>query len=367
MDASIFCRRVVGIICLLAVAPVMGRAQEPKTLWTFLGIPQAYHHVHGALANRTGQHPGLEKKPSLKGLAHPANLASEVPVLKKAAEVKQAEDLKKQKIKAIRYLTEIGCGCYDTDGSITEALLAASDDCTEEVRLATVQAIAQAASGVCCSNCGQTCCCNKKVLLRLAEMAYERDDTGCFKEPSSRVREAAATALQICCPGTGPVVIEQPDQQPQRGPERESVDESTSPDDNDQDDPPPVPDAGASRQAATTSQFVRVTVSDSSDDLSPLAVESDTPYQGVIVHADAKHRLAHIHLDSATAEVPVGTRLSVYRGESGGGQSLGALVVVQTFPGSANVRPVNETQMARFLPGSIVRSGDSSQVARRSK
>ncbi|MHB8974242.1 MAG: hypothetical protein ACYC3X_01875 [Pirellulaceae bacterium] len=365
MDASVCHRRLVGIICLLVVAPVVGRAAEPTTLWTFLGIPQAYNHFHGALANRSGNHPGLEKKPPLTGLADPANLQSDVPVVKKAAEVKKAEDLKKQKIKAIRYLTEIGCGCYDTDGSITEAILAASDDCTEEVRLTTVQSICQAASGTCCSNCGQTCCCNKKVLQRLAEMAYERDDTGCYKEPSGRVREAAAAALRACCPGTGPVVMEQPGEQPKTGTPREAVEESASPSDNEQDEPPAVPEGGASLQPTTTSQFARARVSDFSDDSLSIPAEANATLQGVIVHADAKHRLAHIHLEPSTAEVPVGTHLSVYRQDASGTQYQGAIVVIQAFPGSANVRPLNEAQMARFLPGCIVKSGASPRVARR--
>ncbi len=246
MNAKACCVRLVGILCLLTITPVIGLAQEPATLWSFLGIPQAYDHLHGALANRRGNHPGLEKKPPLTGLADKANLESDVPIIKKAAEIKKAEDLKKQKIKAVKYLTEIGCGCYDTDGSVTEALLAASDDCTEEVRLATVQSIAEAASGACCENCGQTCCCNKKMLTRLAEMAYERDDSGCFKEPSTRVREAAAEALSICCPGTGPVIVEEPSGEPKVAPKRETVEEAT---DSDVDAPPlpPATDPSAAR------------------------------------------------------------------------------------------------------------------------
>ena len=148
----------------------------------------------------------MEKKPPLLAIADPANLESPVAAIKKAAEVKQAEDLKKQKIKAVKYLTKIGCGCYDIDGSITEALIAASDDCTEAVRLATVEAIADAAEGECCSNCGKVCCCNEDMVKRLAKMAYERDDKGCYLEPSERVREAAVKALEICCPDVSPVM-----------------------------------------------------------------------------------------------------------------------------------------------------------------
>ena len=359
MDASVLSDRLVGVICLLVVSPVIGRAEEPKTLWTFLGIPQACHTIQGALANRSGKHPGLEKKPPLKGLSDPANLASDVPVLKKAAEVKVAEDLKKQKIKAIRYLTEIGCGCYDTDGSITEAILAVSDDCTEEVRLATVQAIGDAASRACCSNCGETCCCNKKVLLRLAEMAYERDDTGCFREPSSRVREAAAVAFRACCPDAGPVVMEQPAEQPTPGVPREAVEESPAQEEIEQDEPPMPPEAGASRRPPTTPQFTRASVSDASDDSPRLPVAADTTFQGVILHADAKHRLAHVHLEPRPSEPPrrcLWGLASQCTAAAEGTQYQGLMVVVQAFPGSANVRPLDKTQMALFQPGCLVKS-----------
>ncbi len=360
MDAKALSQRLIGVICLLTVAPVLGQAQEPATIWSFLGIPQAYDHLHGALTNRKGKHPGLEKKPALTELADPANLESEVPVIKKAAEIKKAEDEKKQKIKSIRYLTEVGCGCYDTDGSITEALLAASSDCTEEVRLTTVRSIGEAASKACCANCGETCCCNKKVLLRLAEMAYERDDTGCYLEPSARVREAAAVALQACCPGTAPLMMEDSDP----GPKRETVDEPHEAIESDPPPPPPGADASALDNARGGHQATRLWVSDSSGHSAPRPLGDLTGYLGVIVHADAAHRLAHIHLDQPDMQLPVGTRLSVHPKDGGGARYRGELVVVQAFPGSANVRPVNEAHMAQFQPGCTVNRAET-RVARR--
>src|SRR5687767_12439154 len=74
------------------------------TIWSFLGIPQGMYKIHGHLVNRRGNLPKLEKKPPLKALADVANLKSEVPAIKAAAEIKQAEDLKPQKVKAIKYL-----------------------------------------------------------------------------------------------------------------------------------------------------------------------------------------------------------------------------------------------------------------------
>lgn len=188
-------------------APVAVAPAATPTLWSFLGIPQGAKKVQGALTNRKGNLPKTEPKNALKALNDPANLIAQDKAIKKAAEVKVAEDLKPQKIKAIKYLTSIGCGCYDKGEEVTAALIASAEDCTEDVRLATMQAIQGAAANKCCGNCGQVCCCNEKMLKKLAEVAYERDATGCYKEPSKRVREAAAAALKTCCPNGEPPCI----------------------------------------------------------------------------------------------------------------------------------------------------------------
>ena len=116
-----------------------------------------------------------------------------------------AEDMKRQKIKAIKYLATIGCGCYDKDGKVTESLIAATDDCTPEVRLAAIEAIQDAAGNECCKKCGSTSCCNEVISARLSEIAYERDDDGlCLWNQVGEIRNAAAKALCVCCPGGAP-------------------------------------------------------------------------------------------------------------------------------------------------------------------
>jgi len=197
---------ILGIAVALGSLPAPAQAQlpppppPPATLWSFLGIPQGYRSFRDNAFNRSGNRPNLERKPPLKAIADPKNLASADPSIKKAAEVKQAEDLAPQKIKAVKYLASIGCGCYNRDGSITDALIKSMDDCTEAVRLATVQAISEAAAGEMCSNCKMRSCCSEEISNKLYEIAYERDDTGCYLEPSERVRLAAAEALRTCCP-----------------------------------------------------------------------------------------------------------------------------------------------------------------------
>lgn len=191
-----------------ATAQVPPPAPTSPTLWSFLGIPQAYYKMRGATANRRGNFPGLEAKPPLKGIADPKNLESPFEPIKVAAEVKQAEDAAPQKIKGIKYLAKIGCGCYNKDDNkVTKAMLAGLNDCTEEVRMATVEAIAEAAEDEMCATCGQRSCCNEELTLELAKLAYERDEHGCYKEPSAEVREAAQETLGICCPNPIPVEV----------------------------------------------------------------------------------------------------------------------------------------------------------------
>ena len=210
----------VGALVLLAAVITLTStpaSAQPATVWNFLGIPQGWNKVRGALLNRNGNHPGLEKPPPLKSIADPANLESPNPAIKKAAEIKQQEDLKKQKIKAIKYLSKIGCGCYP---NVKKALLAALDDCTEEVRYEAAMAFCKAA-GDPCQACGGDGCCAADVMTKLHDIAYGRDAEGCCKEPSARVRQAAANALNACRNATGSETNVMPVEEPQK-PEKET-------------------------------------------------------------------------------------------------------------------------------------------------
>ncbi len=194
-----------------------GRAPDPQpvtpmpamTLWRFLGVPQALNGLsrrRDARTNADGTEPWKERKPPLLPLSAEANLESGNPAIKMAAEIKAEEDLAQQKIKAIRYLAMIGCGCYR---GVDEALLAALDDCTEEVRYEAAKAIAASAKGG-CRNCGQNACCNKEIHEKLMKIVYDMDDRGCPVEPSARVRAAAARALCACPPPPPTVISEDP-------------------------------------------------------------------------------------------------------------------------------------------------------------
>lgn len=229
---------VLGLVSTIA-APAVALPPPPSapfTLWNFLGIPQGLNKIRDASTNRRGNFPGMERKPPLKALADPKNLESKTPAIKKAAEIKTAEDEAPQKIKAIKYLATVGCGCYE---GVKEALLAALDDCTEEVRYETVLAIEDAAS-MHCETCNKACCCDEELTKKLAEIAYERNDKGCWLEPSERVREAAKRAMCACCPGQGPIGEEV---QPPPADDRETIPTPTEP------TPEAVEDPSAAHQA----------------------------------------------------------------------------------------------------------------------
>lgn len=174
-------------------------APPTVTVWNKLGIPQAFDAANANLINRRGNHPGLEKKPPLKRIADPANLKSPNPAIKAAAEIKAEEDLAPQKIKALKYLASIGCGCYDKEGKVEAALLAGLNDCTEEVRKTAAQTVVTLVGNCSCHDgCGNNCC-TEKIQEKLQDMAYGETD-GCYHEPSAEVRAIAMQALSACPP-----------------------------------------------------------------------------------------------------------------------------------------------------------------------
>lgn len=191
--------------------------------------------------NASGLQPGKERLPPLKRIADPANLESKNPAIKAAAEIKEQEDLKCQKVKALRYLASVGCGCYNEDGKITEALLAAMSDCTEDVRLATVEVIEFAASTGRCQQCNGKKCCDEEVVKKLAQMVYELDDKGCPIEPSARVRAAACKAMYACCPNYSRPMIITPPVEPEKVEPGEAVEGAGTPTESVEPAPLPVP------------------------------------------------------------------------------------------------------------------------------
>ncbi len=178
--------------CVAPATPV-------TTVWQKLGIPQTGARLRDSTLNRSGNFPGLEKKPPLLKLADPANMAPDKPpVVQTAAKIKADQDMKKQKIKALKFLGDVNCGCYNKDKAVEKAFLSALDDCDPDVRKAAVAAIDKTISN--CAQCRNACeatCCTEDLYKKLNDMAYGVQD-GCYKEPVQEIRCAAAAVTKKC-------------------------------------------------------------------------------------------------------------------------------------------------------------------------
>lgn len=192
-------------------------AGQVTTVWNFLGIPQGLQKIRDVSTNRRGNLPNAERKPALKRIADPENLASDNPTLKSAAKIKADADLKQQKIKALKYLGTIGCCCPTNKDDIKNALLAALSDCDADVRANAAAAICNAA-GTSCSICQQCSCCTADVMNKLNQMANGQDEQGCWLEPNEQVRAVACSALNACREARRPTpAVDAPPAQPTPG------------------------------------------------------------------------------------------------------------------------------------------------------
>ncbi len=200
--------RLAAACFLSSFAGCVANPLPVPTVWDKLGIPQATARLRDSTINRSGNFPNLEKKPPLLKIADPANLQPEKPeMIKTAAKIKADKDLKKQKIKAINFLAEVNCGCYNKDDKVAKAFLAALDDCDPDVRKAAVEGLCKAAGN--CSSCRTGCettCCTEEILKKVQDIATGVDASGCSKEPVKEIRVAAAGLLKKCpCPPAKPI------------------------------------------------------------------------------------------------------------------------------------------------------------------
>lgn len=358
------------------------------TLWNFLGIPQGVRKVQGAVRNPRGNHPGLEPKPPLRAIGDPMNLFSKNDAIKQAAKVKQEEDLKPQKIKAIKYLASIGCGCYDKDGEITKALIAASEDCTEEVRMVTMEELYNLSSGQCCGRCGTNCCCKEPLLRKLAQIAYEKDEFGCYIEPSQRVREGAARVLQSCCPNPVPPLMESerppqttpPVEQPQIEPERPRIlpeeirGEQQLEEERRralQEQPPismrlsdAIPARLASMKSSMKSSTPQPVEIGSSVQPGQTVVNRDVeltaspnPKGGVVIGYDPHNRVAYVHFEDQQLIAEIDSCVYIKVDPARGRGFRGTWKVVAAAKGRANLVPVDSDGNEGVVPGDHVMFG----------
>ena len=184
---------------------------QVETIWHRLGVAQGLGRIRrfrDSRINRDGLNPELERKPPLLRLTDPKNLEADAPeMLKAAAKMKIDADLAPQKIKALRYICQVGCSCQDKKlkGMVTAAVKEGLEDCTVDVRKAALQLILANNSSEC--SCSDSCetCCNEEIREKLQEM-LKMNDKGCYNEPDESVRMLAEQALNSC-----PVPIKKPE------------------------------------------------------------------------------------------------------------------------------------------------------------
>lgn len=124
-----------------------------------------------------------------------------------ASQIKAKEVDVPKRVKAAKYLGKVDCQAFPDSQQKLLALV--EEDEFEEVRLAAAKAFKVQFSRGCDPDPSRKkqrrydtcrgCCTNAEVLSRLAARAYSCDESGCAREPSPRVREAIAEALNCCC------------------------------------------------------------------------------------------------------------------------------------------------------------------------
>ncbi|MCY2967989.1 MAG: hypothetical protein NT069_30900 [Planctomycetota bacterium] len=353
--ATLVIGQLVG--CQVPAGP-QGVTPRPMRDW----LPQ------DAKKNADGTRPWKERKPPLRRIADPANMESNNAAIKQAAKIKAEEDKKEQKLKAIRYLCTIGCGCYDKDGQVTAALKESlMEECTEEVRYATIETIISTASAGRCQTCNQCSCCKKELVDALAELAYGTDEQGCPKEPSARVRELAVQALQICCPYTGLSYVPEAPPEIPRGvvepgtlPGADSAEgQSEGTEAEGTEASPPSP--GAAGRAKIGRGAVRPVGADSGDSGVTTSADRSLPSQerparviGIVASVDANDGIVQVRLPD-DVQLVTGSRMMVYhRHSSRRVGTTGEIEVVQSSAGMATARVTEQLAVADVARGDRV-------------
>jgi hypothetical protein len=142
-------------------------------------------------------HPEQEQGPELMRITDSERRPVSVPVIKTTPTSTPESDRMSEKIKAIKYLGTVACGCSPHRDKIKAALLAALSDDNADVRRAAAEAIFHAVENP-CEVCHTCTCSGKDVTKKLAEMAEGKTASGSWLESSAAVRTAAASALAAC-------------------------------------------------------------------------------------------------------------------------------------------------------------------------
>lgn len=194
------------------------------SIWDFLGVAQVGGFVSNQVCKTqlfTGVNTLLSPVARALGLG-PSLLsdkfAKEGGVMGLANQLKKEQMKAKLKVQAIKYLAKLDCQCYP---EIVDELLNSLEDCSEEVRYAAVKALrndcgkkhdcilhckktnncatCNPCSGNNCPECECSgCACQKKVIDKLNAHLLARDEFGCLKEKSDRIRRLMTEIIEEC-------------------------------------------------------------------------------------------------------------------------------------------------------------------------
>lgn len=202
------------------------------SIFDFLGVGQVGRFVdQNVLKTRLGQAVIRTTSPVGRAVGLGPSLVSdkfakEPGALGLAAKLKMEEKKIPLKLQAIKYLATQDCLC---NPEVVEALLQTLDDCAEQVRWEALKALHKK-----CNDCGggsegcadgkcnllhghkhkkdQTaagCQCQRKVVQRLNALLLARDETGCLKEKSERIRALAQQMIEECLSCLQPPPVEE--------------------------------------------------------------------------------------------------------------------------------------------------------------
>ncbi len=182
----------VGHPAAVPVTPVAA----PMTLPRFLGIDNclrrlglAGHLVRDKAATIV---PALAPGTPVLPISHPANADSPSPVVANAHKLHKAKINQAAKFKAIATLADTDCAANPL---VEEALLAALDDPSPEVRIAAIEAVRQSRRGC---DVGCSGCCSAAIRVKLTHIVFDKRDGCCYCEPSSKARRLARLTLDDC-------------------------------------------------------------------------------------------------------------------------------------------------------------------------
>ena len=228
-----------ALLVVLACAWAAEAAAQAPTIWSFLGIGSAQQSSNPAIAAaaklKAAKHDICKKKKALQYLGN-LGCSPERPEVAEAILAGMSdpdEPVRYEAVKAVlqsagecmsneqKKAARKAMGCHEAFSMWKQKVDKAMHDACDRLcgkappkehdKLKDLMTFGRECEDPCKKDCppskGRNACCTPELRAKLQELAYGRDEKGCFLESSSRVRTAAEQALvacSACCGGGGP-------------------------------------------------------------------------------------------------------------------------------------------------------------------